>query len=331
MTEAEAGAIYDAGKGRAVRHWLAFWQNPVQDRERLSDARRHTLRALDCCTGDKTLLDPAIDLALAAHAHMLHQGEWWRWEEALRQLLHQIDATMMSERQFALRECLSNICFRQHRLEESIALSGENYRRAKSAGDSARQARSAINLAEAYLNAQLSLPDALAQALYYAEEAGALSAVLGVRWQESDALINAARALAAMNRLAEAEQRLWQGHALASAADLPVYQAKSQLFLGQVAGLGGNWQRGLTHFDTALVLVTSYGDEVGRATVQSNIGRALMELGRWQEAANILEDAVRVFRHHGNAPAEQLALQRLRELEARRQPHQEEILCHRPS
>jgi hypothetical protein len=61
----------------------------------------------------------------------------------------------------------------------------------------------------------------------------------------------------------------------------------------------------------------SYGDEVGRATVQVSMGRALMELGRLDEARCVLEDAVRVHRHHGNLPAERFALQRLQELRTR--------------
>lgn len=71
------------------------------------------------------------------------------------------------------------------------------------------------------------------------------------------------------------------------------------------------------HLETARALVSSYGDEPGRATVQTHMGRALAELGRPDEAARLLEDAVRIHRHHGNLPAERAAMQRLQELRAR--------------
>ena len=107
------------------------------------------------------------------------------------------------------------------------------------------------------------------------------------------------------------------GRCLATATGYPVYQAKAQLFLGQVTGRRGRWDKALGRFETALQLVMSYGDEVGRATVQVSLGRALMEVGRLDEASQILEDAVRVHRHHGNLPAERVALQRLHELRTR--------------
>lgn len=320
MDSPELISIFAAGKERSARHWLAFWGAPSSDLQRIEDVRRHSLQAVMWCAGEDGLLDLAIDLATAMNEHMLWQGQWRQWEAVLRLLLSRSNPTGVSDQQFALREALSAVCFRQHRLEESIALSGENHRRAKQYGLGYWQVKAAINLAEAHLNAGAAM-----LALAYAEEAGALSALAGERWQEADALINAARALTAMDRLAEAEQRLWQGHALATAAGLKVYQAKAHLFLGQAAGRRNCWGESLPHFQAALDLVTSYGDEVGRATVQSNIGRALIELNRWQEAADFLEDAVRVFRFHGNAPAERMALQRLQELETRRSNHSKSL------
>ena len=130
-------------------------------------------------------------------------------------------------------------------------------------------------------------------------------------------MINAARALMGMGDLADAERRLRQADALATATGYPVYQAKAQLFLGQVLGRRSRWDEALGRFETARRLVMSYGDEVGRATVQVSMGRALMELGRLDEASQLLEDAVRVHRHHGNLPAERVALQRLHELRTR--------------
>jgi tetratricopeptide (TPR) repeat protein len=313
MHPAEAAPTFTAGKTRAAQHWLDFWAAPSREAERLDDARRHSLKALKWCAEEATLLDLAIDLAIAMSEHMTWRGVWRDWEEVLRFLSGKVSASAAADRHFALREALSALCFRQHRLDESIALSGENYDRARAAGAIAHQARAALNLAEAHLNA-----GAADQALAYAEELAVLAARLGVRWQEADAHINAARALGAMNRPEEAEQRLWQGHALAVAAGLPVYEAKAHIFLGHVACHRQQWQAALARFEAALALVTSYGDEVGRATVQSNIGRALTELGRWQEAAAILEGAVRAFRHHGNTPAERIALQRLQDLETRR-------------
>ncbi|MBX7233849.1 MAG: tetratricopeptide repeat protein [Caldilineales bacterium] len=313
MHPAEAAPAFVAGKERSARYWLDIWAAPSRDMERLDDARRHGLRVVKWCAEEDGLLDLAIDLAIAMSEHMTWRGNWQEWEEVLRSLFGKMNPIAASDRHFALREALSALYFRQHRLDESIALSGENYHRARADGAIAHQARAALNLAEAHLNA-----GAAEKALAYAEELRVLAARIGSQWQEADAHIDAARALAALNCLAEAEQRLWQGHALAVAAGLPVYQAKAHIFLGHVACHRQQWQEALARFETALALVVSYGDEVGRATVQSNIGRALTELGRWQEAIAILEDAVRTFRYHGNAPAERIALQRLQDLETRR-------------
>ena len=62
----------------------------------------------------------------------------------------------------------------------------------------------------------------------------------------------------------------------------------------------------------------SYGDEAGRGVVLGNMGRALLELGRWDEAAEALEEALRIHRFNGNAPAERICQERLAELTARR-------------
>ena len=313
MNAAETAPIFAAGKERSARYWLDFWAAPSHDPHRLDEAQRHSVQTVMWCAEDEGLLDLAIDLAIAMSERATWRGKWHDWEAVLRHLLGKTNPTVMSDRHFALREALSAVCFRQHRIDESIALSGENYHRARAAGATAHQARAALNLAEAHLNA-----GAAEQALAYAEELRVLAVRIGSRWQEADAHIDAARALTALNRVAEAEQRLWQGHALAVAGGLPVYQTKAHIFLGHVACHRQQWPEALARFETALSLVISYGDEVGRATVQSNVGRVLIELGRWQEAIAILEDAVRTFRFHGNVPAERIALQRLQDLETRR-------------
>ena len=86
-----------------------------------------------------------------------------------------------------MRHNLAALYFRLHRLEESLALSQENYRWAMAAGEGWRQAQAAINLSEAYLNA-----NAFDRAFAHAEEAAALAAAFNSPWQEADGLINAA-------------------------------------------------------------------------------------------------------------------------------------------
>ncbi len=314
MSDPEARAIFTAGQQRAVQHWLCVWQSQGgQDLAALDDFRGHALRALDWCAAAENLPDEAIDLALAMHELMIRQGQWHQWKALLRLLLLRAEQSRSPEQQFALRHNLATVCFRLHQLDESIALSQENYRWACSAGEGFRQAQAAINLAEAYLNAQ-----DFERALAHAEEAAALAAVHAMPWQEADSWIDAARALIGLGELAEAETRLRRAEALAAATGYPVYQAKAQLFLGQLLGRRGRWQEALQHLEMARRLVISYGDEVGRAVVQIHLGRTLAELGRLDEAVHLLEDAVLVHRRHGNHPAERAALERLREATARR-------------
>lgn len=310
MSSSHARVQFDQGIERALQHWLSYWQAQANDPEAWGGAAAHSLRALRWSIAAGQALETAIDLALAMQATMMYRGQWSEWEALLRQLLEKANSIAMSqERRFALRHHLGALYMRQHRLAESLALSEENYRCALAAGDRRLQADAAILLAETYLNA-----DAPEQALAYAEEAAGLGAVLNLPWEEADGLIDAARALLAQGRLAEAEQRLRRAEALAAAEGHPVFQAKARLFLGQTAFRSGCWQEALAHFEIALDLVTSYGDEVGRATVQISMGRALAELGRLDDATRLLEDAVRVHRHHGNLPAERVAVQRLQEV-----------------
>ncbi|MFZ2360641.1 MAG: tetratricopeptide repeat protein [Anaerolineae bacterium] len=304
---------FDQGIERALQHWLSYWQAPAHDPEAWAGATGHALRALRWSIAAGQALETAIDLALAVQSHMMYQGQWSDWEALLRQLLEKAQSTASQERRFALRHHLGAVYMRQHRLTESLAITEENYRWALASGDRRLQAEAAILLAETYLNA-----DAAEQALAYAEESASLGAALNLPWKEADGLIDAARALLAQGRLAEAEQRLRRAETLAAATGYPVYQAKARLFLGQAAFRSGCWQEALAHFEIALGLVTSYGDEVGRATVQMHLGHTLAALGRLDDATRLLEDSVRVHRRHGNEPAERVAVQRLQEVAARR-------------
>jgi tetratricopeptide (TPR) repeat protein len=312
VSDPAARAVFLSGRERAVQHWLGVWQAHGQEPAVQVAVSGHALRALAMYAADEDLPDAAVDLALALDVFMIRQGQWLSWEALLRRVLAQVKLHGSSDRQFALRHSLATICFRTHRLEESIALAHDNYRWASAAGQGQRQAMAAINLAEAYLNAQ-----DFERALARAEEAAMLAAANAMPWQEADGLIDAARALMGLGELAEAERRLRCADMLAVDTGYPVYQAKAQLFLGQVLGRLGRWQEALQHLEMARRLVISYGDEVGRAVVQIHLGRTLVELGRLDEAVPLLEDAVMVHRRHGNHPAEQAALERLREATAR--------------
>ncbi|OIO95262.1 MAG: hypothetical protein AUK03_05730 [Anaerolineae bacterium CG2_30_64_16] len=313
MIDSDPRAQFLAGMDRAARHWLVFWTGHAHQQEALLEARGHALRALAWCATCDGSLDVAIDLALAMHGHMMWLGGWHEWQALLWQLFARASVAADPERQFALRHHISTICWRLHRLDESIALSEENQRWAISAGDRPRQLQVAMGLAETYLNAE-----AYDRALACAEEVAALAATLNALAQEADGLIDAARALLGLDELAEAERRLQRALSLAAAAGDVTYHAKAQLFIGHAAARGERWDEALRWFEAALELVASYGDEVGCATIKSHIGCALMEFGRWDEARRLLEEAVRVHRRCGNLPAEQLARQRLRELETRR-------------
>jgi hypothetical protein len=196
---------FDQGIERALQHWLSYWQAPAHDPEAWAGAAGHALRALRWSIAAGQGLEAAIDLALAMQGYMMYRGQWSDWEALLRQLLDKANYMASQERRFALRHHLGAVYMRQHRLDESLVLTEENYRWALASGDRRLQADAAINLAETYLNA-----DAAEQALIHAEEAASLGAALNLPWKEADGLIDAARALLAQGNLAErvAVQRL---------------------------------------------------------------------------------------------------------------------------
>lgn len=312
MSNPDARAQFDQGIERAVQHWLSYWRARANDPQAWASAMGHALRALRWSIEVGRALEAAIDLALAMQPPMMYQGQWSEWEALLRELLGKAQSKASQERRFELRHCLGTIYMRQHRLDESLALSEENYRWALAADDHVARAAAAIMMAEAYLNA-----GAFERALVCADEVRMLGQQAGVPRYEADGLIDAARALIGLGELAEAERRLRAALELSIAASLPVLQAKAELFSGHVCCHRSRWSEAAGHYQRALCLVISYGDEVGRATVQIGMARALTELGQLDEAARLLEDAVRVHRRHGNHPAERVAVQRLHDVMAR--------------
>lgn len=312
MTLPDSQALFAIGMARAVRHWLAFWQHNGHDVEAQRQARGHALRALLWCADWGQDAERAADLVLAMDRHMMWAGQWAEWELCLRRVIAGIGPQVRPERRFELQGCLAAIYFRLHRLDEALALARENERIAVALGDARRQEAAAVLLAETYLNEPRF---DLAQA--HAERAVELAVSLGDQVLEADALIDLARALLGQDRIAEAEQHLVRAHDLTTAAEDTVYRCKAQLFRGHAAAARRDWQQSLVFCSEALNLVTSYGDEVGRGVVLTNMGRALLELGRWDEARETLEQALRIHRFHGNIPAEQVCQQRLVDLAAR--------------
>lgn len=306
-------SLFAAGMSRAAQHWLAYWRRNGHDSEAQRQARGHALRALMWCADWGTAPDTAADLAVALHAHMMYAGQWAEWEACLCWVIDRIRPSIGDEQRFELQYCLAELYFRLHRLNEAVALAQDNGRIALAAKDIGREERVASLQAETYLNmAQYET------ALAHAEHAADLAASLGNAAKEADGQINLARALLGQGRISEAEPRLARALALASAANNKMYTAKSYLFLGHAAAARDQWALALKQFRAALHLVEGYGDEVGRGTVLSNIGRALTELGAWDAAQRTLEESQQILRCHGNTPAAEVAQQRLRSLAARR-------------
>lgn len=313
MNAPEVRAQFVSGVDRAAAYWLAYWRAHAATPQALARAHGHALRALTWHVTCARSLATAVELVAAMQDTMMFQGQWWEWEALLRQLLAKADAAGNHEYQTMLRGAISAICFRTGRIDESISLAMKLYHQAVSSGDPRRQAGAALGLAEAYLSA-----GAGDRALVYAEEVTTLGATYDLPRFEADGLIDAARALIDQGDLAEAERRLLRAAEIAASPDLVMFYAKAQLFLGHVSRSRQQWQEALAHYEIALALVAGYGDEVGRATVQSHIGRALAELGHLDEASRLLEDAVHVLRRHGNEPAERAAMQQLQEVKTRR-------------
>lgn len=306
-------AVFMEGAERAARYWTAFFRDRPTDPVEWERFGGHALVTLDRCVEFGRMPELAVDLAAALHTHMTWQGSWHEWEAVLSHMAATTYAALDAQRQWNLNAGLSAFYSRLHRLEESIALAQRNYELAVAWGDLRRQYDAFILQAEAYLNAE-----AWDQALRCAEDALTLSDAIGGPILQADALIDSARALMHLGAVAEAEARLERSLTLTKQGGNINYEAKARLFQGHAAGARQDWPRALTYFSEALALVQSCGDEVGRGVVLGNLGRALLELGRWDEASEALEEALRIHRFHGNAPAEMVARARLAELHARR-------------
>jgi tetratricopeptide (TPR) repeat protein len=305
--------LFVAGIERTARHWLSFFRDrPLMDAETWAASSGHALRALTWSVSSGRYNELAADLALALTSSVMRLGYWHEWEITLRQVIAQVAETIDTERLWDLNAVLSYLLLRLHRLDESIALSKQNYQIAAARQDVSRQQSTLMHLAETYLNAE-----AFDQALPCAENATALAIALGDPIGEADGLINAARALMDLGDIAEAERRLAKALALTTAIGAPVYQAKTHIFLGHATRLRGDWAATLAQFRTALPMVADSNDAVGVGTILSNIGWALSHLGEWAEGAAALEEAIRILAEHGNGPAEAAARQRLAELRRR--------------
>ncbi len=251
---------------------------------------------------------------------MMYRGQWSEWEALLRHRLLEQAGCASQERRFALRHNLAALYLRLHRTGGEHGANRGELPLGRGAGDRQLQADAAIHLSEAYLNADAAR--AGVGPCRGSRQPGLPRSNLP--WKEADGLIDAGRALLAQGELAEAEQRLRRAETLAATDGLSrSTRPRRGCSWARWLVRSGCWQEALAHFEIALGLVTSYGDEVGRATVQISMGRALAELGRLDDAACLLEDAVRVHRRHGNLPAERVAVQRLQEVMARRSASEE--------
>ena len=313
MALSDAQTLFAAGMERAAQHWLVFWQHNGHDSEAQRQARGHTLRALMWCADWGMVPDTIADLAVALQGHMMRTGQWSEWEPCLHKVFDRIRPHINDAHRYELQHCLATLCFRLHRLDDAIALAEDNRRIALAAADTDRQEQAAIILAETYLNVPR-----YDVALAYAEHATDLAVTLGDAVREADGHINTARALLGLSKIADAEQHLARAYTLATAADSAVYRCKAQLFLGHAAAARQEWQRSLDYCSHALTLVQQYGDEAGYGVVLTNMGRALIGLRRWDEAKKVFEQALRIHRFHGNAPAERVCLGLLAELHAHR-------------
>lgn len=219
---------------------------------------------------------------------------------------------MDDELRIQLEDSLGSFWLRLNRIDEVIVLAQRQYVWASGCGSIVHMNAATIRMAEAHLNAEH-----YDFALAYAEEAHGLALQLGDPVRQADALINAARALLGLGLFDDAEQRLGRAETLTTEAHDVAYRAKAQLFLGHAAAAREAWAAALARFEAALLIVEGYGDRVGRGVVLSNMGRALTELGRWDEAEAVLQDALSILHYHGNRPTEDMCRQRLQRLRVR--------------
>lgn len=74
----------------------------------------------------------------------------------------------------------------------------------------------------------------------------------------------------------------------------------SYLNLGNVIFGGGNTDKGLVYFDSALTILKQYPEKEGLASALSSMGAAYNSLGQYQNALNHLKQAYQIRRKQGN-------------------------------
>lgn len=316
-----AGALTDAretfltGIDFSVGYWLDFWRRTEDNSEAQHNALGHAVRAIIRSLEYRRCPKSSVELAVALNMHMQRRGRWHEWERLLAQVAEWAGPLIEAELRIQLEGQLSLYWFRLNRIDEVIDLATQQYLWAVGSGSVLGSYAAMIRMAEAYLNAER-----YDLALACAEEAYASSLSLGDPVKLADALINGARAALGLGLIDDAEQRLERAEALTAESRDADYCCKAQLFLGHAAAARKAWAAALRRFETALILIDGYGDLVGRGVVLSNMGRALTELGRWDEAESALSEALAILHYHGNVPAEEICRQRHRQLHERRGP-----------
>ncbi len=121
--------------------------------------------------------------------------------------------------------------------------------------------------------------------------------------KQADALINLGRAYLGRHRPDLAQTVLAQALTITQTARDRRFEVKAHIFLGHSLGAADEWERALAHFEEALKGVMAYGDEVGTGVVRVNLGRALLRLGRLDEAESQIKAGLQIHQAADNRPS----------------------------
>ncbi len=295
---------------RAAHYWVRLLSSPAGENSDLPPssllhAQKSLYRALEFGT-DGAL---AAQLLVALHRPMMFQGYWRVWEDTLRDFVRAAPVEKEGGYCFEARYFLAEICFRMGKLEESLALTQTNLAEAERRMDRAWVSALHDALAEIYVN-----QDRFDLAEEHARRAYAVAAEIGDPHRQADALINLGRAHLGAARTEQARSIFQQALAITQAAGDRIFAVKAYIFLGHSYGALNHWAEAFACFQAALDGVRSYGDRVGEGVVLNNLGRALLRLGRLEEAEEEIGAALAIHRAAENQLSISTALSLLEEL-----------------
>jgi tetratricopeptide (TPR) repeat protein len=201
------------------------------------------------------------------------------------------------------RLILAEVAFFEGHLNEAEALVGPVFDLARTAGDALAEMRARYDLGRfATKRSEHAL------AIEHLAAASRLASDLGNEFYQGLIAFHRAVSLYELNEAAAAERRCVEAIALLEASENLRYRALAQSVYGALLTDLGRFSEGLAALERAEATAVALGVVHDVQAVRANVARAMLSLGRYDEAVERLEHLLDAARSVGGHDAELLAL-----------------------